>query len=126
MEPAAATPNSAAPSGPGEGGSLQWGLLLPMCYRGEGEDAVWGSIQSFAASLEATTTPADRALLRVHVAINQVGGLLGSGEHRRRCAACKGAQGGTGKTLPAVMLCPASLPHQLTAIPVPPLAKYEV
>jgi hypothetical protein len=50
----------------------QWGLLLPVCYRGkEDKEAVWERLHEFIQSLKATTTPEERSLLRVHVAIDQ-------------------------------------------------------
>ena len=46
---AAPPPAEAPPDGTTPGRCLRWGLLLPICYRGEGEDVVWGRLGGFAA-----------------------------------------------------------------------------
>lgn len=73
----------------------RWGLLLPICYRptsnaavshqGGGQQdgelcllederqAVWDRLERFVTSLQCTTSPGDRALMRIHVGIDQVG-----------------------------------------------------
>lgn len=76
----------------------QWGLLLPICYRptadpaadlqgsnqmdggvhfeGDARSAVWGRLQRFVTSLRCTTSQEDRALLRVHIGIDQVSACI--------------------------------------------------
>ncbi|KAI8466967.1 MAG: hypothetical protein J3K34DRAFT_524121 [Monoraphidium minutum] len=59
-------------SGSGGGEGARWGLLLPICYRGEAsQGAVWSRLAGFVDSLAATTVPEERALLRMHVGVDQ-------------------------------------------------------
>ena len=50
----------------------RWGLLLPICFRGEADpEACWDRLGCFVNSLLDTTTAEERSMLHVYVGIDQ-------------------------------------------------------
>eukprot|EP01038_Epipyxis_sp_PR26KG_P011463 gene11463-15355_t len=51
--------------------SYKWGLLFPICYRGEDKDACWQRIETFIGTLSFTTSPEDLQNIEIFIAIDK-------------------------------------------------------
>jgi hypothetical protein len=86
LESKAAAAAGAAGDGESKREGFKWGLLLPICSRCDpsGFDGNWQRLRAFADSLHATTDAKDRALLTVHVAIDNKDAQYDSDAARER------------------------------------------
>ena len=67
---------------------MQWGLLLPICYRGESNpEECWGELADFVKSLGATTSVEERGQLHVYIGIDQYDLQFDTVEARARISA---------------------------------------
>jgi hypothetical protein len=64
----------------------EWGLLLPICYRGEVVDDCWERLSQFSKSLKQTTSTEDRERLHIYVGIDQHDQLYDNDEARVKIA----------------------------------------
>ena len=67
---------------------MHWGLLLPICYRGENDpEDCWDNLSHFFESLGATTSLKERAELKIYVGIDQYDLQFDKSEAREKISA---------------------------------------
>jgi hypothetical protein len=77
--------NSAAPIQHKEDVTVKrWGILFPVCYRGENKDDCWNRITTFVTSLATTTSLEDQPNLLIFIGIDVHDELYDNDEGRER------------------------------------------
>jgi len=65
---------------------LRWGLLLPICSRGDAPEACWDRLHAFSDSLVRTTSEEDRSMMTIHVGIDDGDEVFDCDEAKARIA----------------------------------------